>query len=90
MKPLSLKIPADRVDDGVADLADGPLSLRAQPQVAVLHQEVDAVGLGRDRVALGRGDDLAAGDGQLVAADAPLVGPDGAGHATATTPARAA
>ena len=48
--------PADRVDHRVADLADAPLPLRAEVQVAVLHQEVDAVGLGRDGVALGGAD----------------------------------
>ena len=75
-----VEVPADGVDDRVADLADGPLPLRAQVQVAVLHQEVDAVRLGRDRVALGRGDDLGIRYGHLVAADAALVGPDGPGH----------
>ena len=71
---------ADGVDDRVADLADGPLPLRAQVQVAVLHQEVDAVRLGRDRVALGRRDDLGVRDGHFVAADAALLGANGPGH----------
>jgi len=41
--------------------------------MAMLHQELDAVRLGRDRVALGRRDDLGVGHGHFVPADAPLV-----------------
>ena len=42
--------PSDGVDDGVADFADAPLSLRAKVQVAVLEEEIDAVLFWRDGV----------------------------------------
>ena len=75
-----VEVPPDRVDHRMADLADAPLLLRTEVQVAVPHQELDAVRLGRDRVAFGRTDHLGARDGHLVAADAALFGPDGSGH----------
>ncbi len=39
---------ADGLHQGVADAQDGPLALAAQPEVAVLHEELGAVLLGRD------------------------------------------
>ena len=51
-----------------ADAQDGPLALGAQPQVAVVHQKLDAVLLGRDRVFLRLLDDCQAGHIQLEAA----------------------
>ncbi len=68
--------PPDRIDHGVADLAQAPLALRAEVQVAVAHQEIDAVGLGRDGIALGRRDDPGVSHRQLIAADAAFVGAD--------------
>ena len=43
---------ADRVDDLVADAQDRLLPRRADPEMAPIHQEVDAVLLRRDRVVL--------------------------------------
>ncbi len=72
---------ADRIDDGVTDLADAPLALGAEMQVAVAHEEIDAVGLGRDGIALGGRDDPGVGYGQFVASDTAGVGADDSGDA---------
>ena len=52
MKPRLVEEVADRVDHFVADAQDRLLPRRADPQVAAIHQEVDAVLLRRDRVVL--------------------------------------
>src|SRR2546421_2797912 len=44
---------ADGADDGVADEEYGVLSSRAEPEVTVIHQELCAVLLRRDGIALG-------------------------------------
>ncbi len=49
-KAVVVEKAADGVDNGVADSADAPLPLRAQMQVAVFHQKVDAVRFWRDGV----------------------------------------
>jgi hypothetical protein len=57
----------------VAHADDGVLALRAQPEMAVVHQEFDAVVLGRDGIGIGFGNllqDLDGFDIHLVAAGA--------------------
>ena len=80
MKPRVVEVVADGVDDLVADAEDRLLARRADPQVAVIHQEVDAVLLRRDRIVLRFSDDLEAGDVDLVAAGRARVGAGRAGH----------
>ena len=70
---------ADRVDDLVADAQDRLLALGAEPEVAAVEQEVDAVLLRRDRVVVRRADDFHALDVDLVAARRALVGARRAG-----------
>ena len=63
------------LDDLGADAQDRRLARGAQPQVAMLHQEVDAVLLGRDRVRVVRIDalhDLRVADVDFVAAGGAL------------------
>ena len=71
---------AERRDDLGADAQDRLLARRAQPQVAVIHQEVDAVLLGRDRVLRGDEHRGQPGDLQLEAARGPGLGLDLAGE----------
>ena len=64
------------LDDLVAHAQDRPLARGAQPEVAMVHQELDAVLLGRDRVGgFGRDtlQDLELGDVKLEAAGRALV-----------------
>src|SRR5690606_236604 len=58
----------DRLFDLVPDAQDGALLARAEPEVPVVQQEVDAVLLGLYRVILAGPDDAEIGDGHLVAA----------------------
>jgi len=58
----------DRAHDLGADAQDRVLARRADPQVAMVHQEVGPVLLGRDGVFLGLLDHLQSADGQLIAA----------------------
>ncbi len=70
---------AGGVDDFGAHAQDRRLALRAQPEVAVLHQEVGAVLFGRDRIGVGLGHalhDLDVRDVEFVAAGGALVGAD--------------
>src|SRR5690606_38976110 len=76
-----LEVGVDGLDDAVADAHDGPLPLAPQPQVPVVHEELDAVRLRRDRVVLGAAEQLDGRRPDLEAADLPLVGDDGAGDA---------
>ncbi len=76
--------------DGGADAEDGGLARGADPEVAVLHEEVDAVLLEGDGVGVGLGDaldDLDVFDVELEAAGGALVGADLAGDDDARTPA---
>ena len=50
---VGIEIVAHGLDDFVADADDGVLALAAQPEVAVIHQEIDAVLLGSDGVGVG-------------------------------------
>ena len=68
-----------RADDLVAHAQDGVLAPAAQPQVPVVHQEIDAVLFGRDRIRLGLGHalhDFDVLDIHLVAARRALLGAD--------------
>ena len=56
------------------------LARRADPEVAPVHQEVDPVLLGLDRVLLGQVHHFEAGDVQLEAAGGALIGPHRAAH----------
>ena len=78
-KAVVVEEAADGVDDRMADPADAPRPLRPQVQMAVVHQEFDAVLLGRDGVILRRADDLGGGYGQFMAAGRAGLGPDEAG-----------
>src|SRR5664280_2295477 len=49
---IVVEIVTDALDDRGTYAHDRPLALRAEPQVTVAHQEVDAVLLGRYRVCL--------------------------------------
>ena len=74
---------ARRLDDLRPNAQDRRLARRAQPQVAMLHQEIDAVFLQRDRVGIVFRDllhHLHVADVQLVAAGGALVGPHLAAH----------
>ena len=82
MKPLVSKYSAAARMMVGADAQDGRLARGADPEVAVLHEEVDAVLLGGDGVGVGLGDaldDLDVLDVELVAAGGALVGADLAG-----------
>ena len=68
------------VDDLVPDAQDRLLPRRADPQVAPVHQVVDAVLLRRDGVVVRLADDLEAADVELVAARRAGIGADRAGH----------
>ncbi len=66
-------------DDFGAQTEDRGLARRADPEMAVLHEEVDAVLLGRDGVGIGLGDflqDLHVGNVEFEAAGGALVGAD--------------
>ena len=78
MKPRAVEEVADGVDHFVADAQDRLLPLRADPQVAAVHQVVDAVFLRRDGVVLRLRDDLERGDVHLEAARRARVGAGGA------------
>ena len=70
---------AGGANDFGAHAQDGRLALGAQPEMAVLHQEVDAMFFGRDRIGIGFGDalhDLDVRDVEFVAAGSALVGAD--------------
>ncbi len=71
---------AHGVDDFVANPQDRLLARRADPQVAAIHQVVDAVLLRRDGIVLRLGHDLEAADVELEAAGRPGVGAGGACH----------
>ena len=79
---VGVEVVADGADHLVADPQDGVLAPAAQPQVPVVHQEVDAVVLGRDGVRIGLRnalDHLQVLDIQLVAARRAGFGADLAG-----------
>ena len=59
---------ADGADDGSPHPQHGPLPLRADPQVAVVHQELDPVLLGLNGVVLGHLEHAQAGDAQFITA----------------------
>src|SRR5256714_8759662 len=64
---------ADGADDRVAHEEDGVLSSRAQPEVSVIHEELRAVLLRRDRVPFGALQDLCGHNVNLEAARRALV-----------------
>ena len=74
MKPCVVEEVADRVDDLVAHAQDRGLPLGADPQVAAIHQVIDAVLLRRDRIVVRFVDDLEAAGDHLVAAGRALLG----------------
>ena len=77
-----VEIVAGGLDDLRADAQDGGLARRANPEMAMLHQEIDAVLLGRDGIGLLLGHALHHFDVldiELVAAGGALVGADAAG-----------
>ena len=76
MKPRVVEEVADGVDHFVADAQDRLLPRRADPEMAAIHQVVDAVLFRRDRIVLRLGDDLEAGDVELEAAGRARVGAD--------------
>ena len=69
----------DRVDDLVADTQDRRLALGTNPQVAPVHQEINAVFLGRDGVVVRLVHHLEGARDQLVATRRALVGAHRAG-----------
>ena len=82
MKPLLSKYSGGRAHDFGADAEDGRLARGADPEVAALHEEVDAVLLGSDGVGVGLGDaldDLDVLDVELKSSRRALVGADFAG-----------
>ena len=82
MKPLVSKYSGRGAHDVGADAEDGGLARRADPEVAVLHEEVDAVLFEGDGVGVGLGNalhDLDVFDVELEAAGGALVGADLAG-----------
>jgi hypothetical protein len=50
---VRIEIIAHRLDDFVPHADDGVLPLAAQPQMPMVHQEIDAVVLGRDGIRIG-------------------------------------
>ena len=81
-KAVVVEIIACSLDDLRADAQDGGLARRADPEMAMLHQKVDAVFLGRDGVGLlfrHTLDDFDVLDVELVAAGRALIGADTAG-----------
>ncbi len=64
---------ADRPDDFGSDLEHGVLLARAEPEMAVLHQERRGVLLGGDRIILGDLNNFDSGNPDLDAAGSPLV-----------------
>ena len=76
----AVEVVAHRVDHLVAHAQDRLLARRADPQVAPIHQEVDAVFLRRDREVVRLAHDLEARDVDLVAARRALVRARGAVH----------
>ena len=82
MKPLLSKYSGGRAHDLGPDAEDGGLARGADPEMAMLHEEVDAVLLEGDGVGVGLGDaldDLDVFDVELEAAGGALVGADFAG-----------
>ena len=82
VKPLVSKYSCCGAHDGGADAQDGGLARRAHPEVAMLHQEVDAVLLERDGEGRLVGDalhDLDVVDVELEAGGRARVGADLAG-----------
>ena len=85
-----VKVLRRRAHDLGANAQDGGLARRAHPEMAMLHQEVDAVLLERDGVGVGLGDaldDLDVFDIELEAAGRALVGANFAGDDDDWTPA---
>ena len=75
-KPFDIEVIANRADHLVADANDRMLPAAAQPQMAAVHQEIDAVVLRRDRIRIVLGDalhDFDARDVQFVAAGRALL-----------------
>ena len=72
---------ANFVDQRVPHAQDRPGAPRAEMQMPMPHEEIDAVRLGRDRIAFALADRLQAADLQLVPAFLLVVGLDQAGHA---------
>ena len=82
-KAVIIEIIAHRFDDFVANPNNGVLPLRAKPEMAVVHQEFDAVVLGRDGVGVGLRNLLQDFDGfdiHLIAAGGARFGADLAAH----------
>ena len=82
VKPVVIEVVAGGLDDLRADAQDGGLARAADPEVAVLHQEVDAVFFEGDGEGGVVGDALVEGDGfdvQFVPAGGTFVGTDFAG-----------
>ncbi len=76
---VRIEIIANAFDYFVADAEDGVLAFAAQPQMAMVHQKIDAVVLGRDRVGVRFGDaleDFGAFDVHLVTAGRARLGAD--------------
>ena len=70
----------DGLLDFVADLEAGALLRRAEPEVSVIQQELDAMFLGLNRVLFGNGSDFQIADPQLKTARRTIIGFDLAGH----------
>ena len=79
-EPAVVEVVAHGVDHFVPDAQDRLLARRSDPQVAAIHQEVDAVFLGRDREVVRLAQYVEARDVDLVAARRALVGTRGAVH----------
>ena len=75
-EPLALEVGVDGLDDPVADAHGGPLAAAPEPEVPAVHEELDAVLFGRDRVRLGEREHLDARGLDLDPARLPLVGAD--------------
>ena len=79
-KPTLLKKSMDGHDDAVAHPHDGPLAAAAQPEVPVIHQKLDAVCFGRDRILVGFADQRQRCSLDFVAAHLAFVPDDAARH----------